>query len=336
MQIYISRDGQQYGPFSAEETQAHLVTGSLLPTDYAYIEGMASWTTLDQVLQTAAQPVPPSVPLEVQPGQVAQHTNVEQASSRAAALIAGREAKKKQKVVTDKGEAPNKKSKKSGPGFKGLLFKYRAILAGLVIIASGIYIYTGLKDAGGKKIVQAIEVDTKKEESAMDKFQEIKASYDVVINGHIVEIEISDTPVSSVGWAIIKEQKNVKSLILTRCKLKDFDISSVTNLVVLEYLDLSGNELTDACLDSLKAVKGLRTLNMAGTKITPRGFEMLKAALPECNINEKEMTDAEKLANYEKYRERMKGSVKSGEKGAGGKSKGSEKEAKGPGGKTEK
>ena len=99
MQIYISRDGQQYGPFSAEEAQAHLATGSLLPTDYAFVEGMASWVTLDQVLQTVTQPVLPSGPLEGQPGQVAQHTNVEQASSRMAALMAEREAKKKGKAV---------------------------------------------------------------------------------------------------------------------------------------------------------------------------------------------------------------------------------------------
>ncbi|MSU44293.1 MAG: DUF4339 domain-containing protein [Pedosphaera sp.] len=35
MQVYLSRDGQQMGPYSIEQIQEYLADGSALPTDLA-------------------------------------------------------------------------------------------------------------------------------------------------------------------------------------------------------------------------------------------------------------------------------------------------------------
>jgi len=49
MQIYINRDGQQFGPFTLDQVNQGLATGQLLPNDFAFYEGLQQWTPLDQI-----------------------------------------------------------------------------------------------------------------------------------------------------------------------------------------------------------------------------------------------------------------------------------------------
>ena len=59
MMIHISREGQQFGPYSLEEVNTYLADGSLLPTDMAWFEGAAGWVPIAQVpgVASAATPV---------------------------------------------------------------------------------------------------------------------------------------------------------------------------------------------------------------------------------------------------------------------------------------
>ena len=47
--IHVMRDGQQYGPYTLEDLNAHLAAGSLLPTDQAWYEGAPAWMPMNQV-----------------------------------------------------------------------------------------------------------------------------------------------------------------------------------------------------------------------------------------------------------------------------------------------
>ena len=49
MQIFISRDGQQAGPYSVEDINACLKDGTLLPSDLACQEGMEEWVPLSEM-----------------------------------------------------------------------------------------------------------------------------------------------------------------------------------------------------------------------------------------------------------------------------------------------
>ena len=49
MQIFISRDGEQAGPYSVEEINACLKDGTLLPSDLAFQEGMEEWVPLSEM-----------------------------------------------------------------------------------------------------------------------------------------------------------------------------------------------------------------------------------------------------------------------------------------------
>ena len=51
MNIYVSRNGQTFGPYTAEQAKQFLETNQLLPTDFALIEGNTEWSTLPKSWQ---------------------------------------------------------------------------------------------------------------------------------------------------------------------------------------------------------------------------------------------------------------------------------------------
>jgi hypothetical protein len=55
MQIYISRDGEQNGPYSIEDVNAYLKDGTFLPTDLACQEGMDEWVPLNEIQFTGLE-----------------------------------------------------------------------------------------------------------------------------------------------------------------------------------------------------------------------------------------------------------------------------------------
>jgi len=60
MLIHVSRDGQQFGPYSPEDVQAFIADGSLLSTDMGWVEGTADWVPLPQLVSGGAAPPPPA------------------------------------------------------------------------------------------------------------------------------------------------------------------------------------------------------------------------------------------------------------------------------------
>ena len=50
--IEILRGQEKLGPFTVEETQKHLASGSLQSSEMAWCAGMTEWATLTEVLNT--------------------------------------------------------------------------------------------------------------------------------------------------------------------------------------------------------------------------------------------------------------------------------------------
>lgn len=59
MQIHISRDGQQSGPYTIEDARQYLANGQLLANDLAWHKGAADWVPLSQLLEQNAAALPP-------------------------------------------------------------------------------------------------------------------------------------------------------------------------------------------------------------------------------------------------------------------------------------
>ena len=70
MQITIDRNGQHFGPYTPEEAKAHIASGGLLGTDWAWAEGLGGeWKPLSELLAThqAPPPVEPQAPAVPEP-----------------------------------------------------------------------------------------------------------------------------------------------------------------------------------------------------------------------------------------------------------------------------
>ena len=65
MNIYVTREGQNYGPYTPEQAYAMIAQGQLYPGDLACPEGQQQWVPLGQVLgipPTAPPPAAAAVP----------------------------------------------------------------------------------------------------------------------------------------------------------------------------------------------------------------------------------------------------------------------------------
>lgn len=50
MEIYVNRNGQQFGPYSEEQVRENLAIGMLSPDDLAWHKGLAEWQAVGQVV----------------------------------------------------------------------------------------------------------------------------------------------------------------------------------------------------------------------------------------------------------------------------------------------
>ena len=73
MQIYISRNGERYGPYSMPDVQADIEAGNIQPTDLAWHDGAAGWVEVWQIdgitlPKRRVPPPPPPAPAAVRAG----------------------------------------------------------------------------------------------------------------------------------------------------------------------------------------------------------------------------------------------------------------------------
>lgn len=97
MMIHISRDGQQFGPYTLEDAQAHLASGALLATDQAWYEGAPDWMPLDQVPGVSVQPVFAAAPED--PNDPLAAANPAVAAAGVASSAAAQGSKKKIVII---------------------------------------------------------------------------------------------------------------------------------------------------------------------------------------------------------------------------------------------
>ena len=67
MQILIARDGEQFGPYTAEEARDYLAQGALFRNDLAWHEGLTEWIALEQVELDCPPERTPAPPAKVAP-----------------------------------------------------------------------------------------------------------------------------------------------------------------------------------------------------------------------------------------------------------------------------
>jgi|GEM_PF-3264312 len=123
MQIHISRDGQQFGPYSEEEIKQHIEAGKFSQDDLAWTEGQADWTPLSNVLHTTPIPPPPpqkqafstNEPSSAKPSESSTKTFSESIVEKAtfAARLTQKQAHKKKLEMVDLKQADYQIGKKA-------------------------------------------------------------------------------------------------------------------------------------------------------------------------------------------------------------------------------
>ena len=73
--VYITREGEQFGPYNVGELQGYLTSGDLLPEDLAWHEGLTEWMPLNALLQSAPSsgPLPEEVAIHKQTSYVVKY-----------------------------------------------------------------------------------------------------------------------------------------------------------------------------------------------------------------------------------------------------------------------
>jgi hypothetical protein len=62
MLYHVSRNGENFGPYTLEDLQRYLASGNVLPTDLAKGEDMAEWVPVSQILGVATTATPTAYP----------------------------------------------------------------------------------------------------------------------------------------------------------------------------------------------------------------------------------------------------------------------------------
>jgi hypothetical protein len=62
MQIYVAKNGQQYGPYSEQDVAGYLTSGQFSQSDLAWREGCSDWVPLAQLVSRPGGNMPPGMP----------------------------------------------------------------------------------------------------------------------------------------------------------------------------------------------------------------------------------------------------------------------------------
>lgn len=62
MQIHVSRNGQNYGPYTPDEVRQYLQSGHILPNDLAWHEGLANWEPVNRLAILSGPAPRPAAP----------------------------------------------------------------------------------------------------------------------------------------------------------------------------------------------------------------------------------------------------------------------------------
>ena len=160
MNIYVHKDGTQYGPYTLEQLQQYLQQGSFTLQDQACHDGQ-NWVTIAQVPGIAQAATPPSQPA----AQQAQTIAPKQAAAKKAV------AAKTKHTAAASNQAGQQKTQKSGKGGSKVLF----IAGGLVILLVGLIgglcyvLFSGDDEAKDKENLVADSDETTDNEPSSDE-----------------------------------------------------------------------------------------------------------------------------------------------------------------------
>ena len=294
MNIYVSRDGETFGPYSDEQARQFLLSGQLLGSDYALYEGESEWKTLGDLLGVTQQTIPLDQ-LPQSPGQSSQPKQKKVVKKK----IAG---KKSINVQSNRGQSSVVVQK------QGILSR---ILSTIIIFTvtcvvvcaavAGLYFVFPAKVGPMLKVFGiSTELSSSKQAKNVAPITENKTTPDNnTLNGedrqrlrsaNIILLSTEDgdglrvmSPVDKdLGLtdedldALIPISDQILSMDLTYARITDKGILTLSKFENLRKLNLEGNTgVTAAGVANLKNLKNLSYLNLVRTKLNDEVVDVL-------------------------------------------------------------
>jgi hypothetical protein len=102
----------------------------------------------------------------------------------------------------------------------------------------------------------------------------------------IVELDVRRSHIADTDLAKIGQLSRLERLHLEGNDLSDAGVATLAALKGVEYLNLYANRrVTDVSIDRLAAMASLKRIYLSGTGITPEGFRSLRAKRADLVIN---------------------------------------------------
>jgi len=282
MNLYVSREGQTFGPYTAEQAREYLEQGQLLSTDYAMVQGDSEWKTLPEILGDDA-----SVPaVETQTSGTEGEQSPDESSSKNASM-----------KTTTKSSAKSKKVKGLNSP-KTIILRPKKSLAGRIFSTIMVFSFLLLLAVGGL-VVAYLAVPSKmtpilkkfgvlpEELFATTTTEEIigpdgKALEEPKNMDEIAVDEDSFHALRASGMRILPMENETGLQILSSAdpemSIKDEDLANLSILAShVVSLDLTNAKVTDAGLESVAKLGNVKKLILEGcAEITLGGLENIK------------------------------------------------------------
>ncbi len=294
MNVYVSRDGETFGPYTDEQARQFLQSGQLLGSDYALYEGESEWKTLGDLLGVNQQTLSPNQ-LQQNPDQSSQPKQKKVVKKK----VAGN---KSTKVQMNRGQSSVVVKKQ---GILSRIFSTVIIFAVTCVVVCGAV--AGLYFVFPEKVAPMLKVfgistqnPAPNQANNVASVTEMKTTpNDNTLNGedrqrlrsaNIILLSTEDGDGLRVMSPVDKDQGltdedldalipisgQILSMDLTYARITDKGIVTLSKFENLRKLNLEGNTgVTAEGVANLKNLKNLSYLNLVRTKLNDEVVDVL-------------------------------------------------------------
>ena len=310
MNIYVSRNGQTFGPYTAMQAKQFLETNQLLPTDFALIEGNTEWSTLPKVLAKLHNESPATSPTNPVDESPVETRSTKTSVSKQEPHSPGTEPKSK--AAKKKGSKVQKIQKARGgqiimvaqeKSFLSKIFSTIFVFIFLLLLAVGGIVGAyfampskmgpilsrfgvNLEDFGGKAASDASPVETKSPDEIMlseDAWNTLRSSgirILPIVGAKGLQVISSVDPELAMKDEDLEKlmmiAPHIISLDLTDSKVTNAGFDFIAKMPNLKKLFLEGVQEVDISgITKLKDLKNLEYLNLIRVQLEASAVDFL-------------------------------------------------------------
>jgi hypothetical protein len=287
MNLYLSREGQTFGPYTIDQAREYLTAGQFLPNDYALLEGQTEWKSLGELLGSeTVQAAPEPTPIPAEPVVESVQTLGEAIVQEQTQAVEGQSLRKAESLPRNR-KIPNENKKETvilvhQPSVilsTIFVFLITAILCGGIVLGS--YFITPqtvgpfLADLG-----LPLPLGEEKTAPEQDAITAKKAEPSTPGEMMLDEEQAQRLRGSGIRIFPVKGDEGLQAItpMDSESPLNDDDLVALVPMAHhLVLIDLTQSKITDRGLGQLVEMKNLKRLTLEGVKeITPKGIAQLK------------------------------------------------------------